>query len=131
MHYSPQDDAVPTGQLLLENYLQGGSSDTTIQGNDDSTPIESLQLALSKISLAPVTIPALHQNLIPSAALAFPTDIVQRGIAQTTFVLQNPFTASINLVHVTTTATHDNLTLGKIDNVDLSSSPTCSKLQGS
>ncbi|KAI0321180.1 hypothetical protein OF83DRAFT_1280620 [Amylostereum chailletii] len=123
VHYSPQGDAVPTGQLLLENYLQGVPSDTTIKGNDHSTPIDSLELALSEIDLSPVTIPAIHQNLIPTAALKFPLDIVQKKLASTTFELDNPFTASINLLVVSATTTHGNLTLGKIDHVDVSSSP--------
>ncbi|TFY72142.1 hypothetical protein EVG20_g865 [Dentipellis fragilis] len=123
VHYQPEGGAVSTGQQLLENYLQGVTSDTTIQGTQDTTPIDSLKLAMSEIRLSPVQIPALHQNLVPSAALLFPTDIVQTGIASSSFVLDNPFTASLNLLRVTATATHQNLNLGKIDNVDLSSSP--------
>lgn len=122
VHYAPQGSAVPIGQQLLENYLQGVSSNTTIQGSTDSTPIESLQLALSEIQLA-ATIPALHQNLITSASLVFPTDIVQTGVAQSSFVLDNPFTASINILDITANATFQDLFLGDIDHVDVSSSP--------
>ncbi|KAI0631497.1 hypothetical protein C8Q77DRAFT_1218963 [Trametes polyzona] len=121
--YKPQGGAVASGQKMLENYLQGVDSATTIQGSTDSTAIESLQLAMSNIRLSPVNIPALHQNLISTASLIFPTDIVQTGIAQTTFSLDNPFTASINLLEVTATATFGSLSLGKIDHVDRSSSP--------
>ena len=88
VHYSPQGDAVPVGQQMLENFLQGVDSDTTIVGSTDTTPIDSLKLALSEIRLSPVTIPALHQNLITSASLTFPTDIVQTGIASTSFTLR-------------------------------------------
>ncbi|KAH7926942.1 hypothetical protein BV22DRAFT_1007914 [Leucogyrophana mollusca] len=124
VHYSPQGSAQTTaGQNMLENYLQGVDSQTTISGSTDSTPIDSLKSALSQISLSPVTIPALHQNLIGSASLEFPTDIVQTGIASTTFTLSNPFTASINLLEVTATATFQNLTVGSIDHVDRSSDP--------
>ncbi|KAH7915074.1 hypothetical protein BJ138DRAFT_1122997 [Hygrophoropsis aurantiaca] len=124
VHYSPQGSAqTAAGQTMLENYLQGINSDTTISGSTDSTPIDSLKTALSQISLSPVTIPALHQNLIGSASLEFPTDIVQTGIASTTFTLDNPFTASINLLEVTATATFQNLTLGAIDHVDRTSDP--------
>ncbi|KAL1943642.1 hypothetical protein VTO73DRAFT_4087 [Trametes versicolor] len=121
--YKPQGSAVASGQKMLENYLQGVVSATTIQGSTDSTPIESLQLAMSNIRLSPVNIPALHQNLITTASLIFPTDIVKTGIAQTSFSLDNPFTASINLLEVTATATFGSLTLGKIDHVDRSNSP--------
>ncbi|KAI9066059.1 hypothetical protein FKP32DRAFT_1566723 [Trametes sanguinea] len=121
--YKPQGDAVASGQKMLENYLQGVTSATAIQGTTESTPIESLQLAMSELRLSPVNIPALHQNLITTASLVFPTDIVQTGIAQTSFSLDNPFTASINLVEVTATAMFGSLTLGSIDHVDRSSSP--------
>ncbi|KAF5389363.1 hypothetical protein D9757_004389 [Collybiopsis confluens] len=122
VHYSPQGGAVSAGQTLLENYLQGVNSDTTIQGSTDSTPIESLQEALSDIRLTPVTIPALNQSLISSASLTFPTDIISTGIAQTQFTLANPFTASINLLTVSASATYQNISLGTID-ADESSNP--------
>jgi hypothetical protein len=108
---------------MLENYLQGIDSNTVIMGSTSSTPIESLQSALSQIKLSPVTIPALHQNLIGSASLEFPIDIVQTGIASTSFTLSNPFTASINLLEMSATATFQNLTVGTINNVDRSSDP--------
>ncbi|RPD70056.1 hypothetical protein L226DRAFT_261105 [Lentinus tigrinus ALCF2SS1-7] len=123
VHYQPEGGALASGQKMLENYLQGVESDTTIQGSTDSTPIESLQLAMSHMRLTPVKIPALHQNLITSASLVFPTDIAKTGIASTTFVLSNPFTASINLLEVNAVATFGNLSLGSIDHVDRSSSP--------
>ncbi len=123
VHYAPQGSAVSVGETLLENYLQGVDSSTTIVGTMDTTPIESLQLALSEIKLSPVVIPALHQNLITSTSLEFPTNIVQTGVASVTFVLSNPFTASINLLTLSTTATFQNLTLGSINNVDLSENP--------
>ncbi|KAG1742190.1 hypothetical protein EDB19DRAFT_1702736 [Suillus lakei] len=116
VHYSPQGAAqTAAGQAMLENYLQGGTS--------SSTPIGSLEPALAQINLSPVTIPALHQNLIGSASLEFPTDIIQTGVASTTFTLANPFTASINLLEVTAIATYHNLTLGAINHVDMSSNP--------
>ncbi|KAI0354382.1 hypothetical protein OH77DRAFT_1404952 [Trametes cingulata] len=121
--YKPQGGAVASGQKMLENYLQGVTSATTIQGTTGSTPIESLKLAMSNMRLSPVNIPALHQNLITTASLVFPTDIVQTGIAQSSFSLDNPFTASINLLEVNAVATFGSLTLGSIDHVDRSSSP--------
>ncbi|KAJ4494066.1 hypothetical protein C8J55DRAFT_533507 [Lentinula edodes] len=114
VQYSPQGGALPAGETLLENYLQGVNSDTSIVGSTSSTPIQSLQEAMSKISLSPVTIPALNQSLISSASLTFPTDIVSTGIAEATFSLANPFTASINLLTVDASATYQNITLGTI-----------------
>ncbi|KAJ3838704.1 hypothetical protein F5878DRAFT_725102 [Lentinula raphanica] len=122
VHYSPQGDAVSTGQTLLENFLQGVNSDTSIAGSTSSTPIQSLQEAMSEIHLSPVTIPALNQSLISSASLVFPTDIVSTGIAEATFTLANPFTASINLLTVGAIATYQNITLGNID-ADETSNP--------
>ncbi|KAG2368054.1 hypothetical protein BDR07DRAFT_1391769 [Suillus spraguei] len=124
VHYSPQGAAqTAAGQAMLENYLQGVDSQTTIMGTSSSTSISSLEPALAQINLSPVTIPALHQNLIGSASLEFPTNIVQTGVASTTFTLANPFTASINLLEVTAIATYHNLTLGAIDHVQMSSNP--------
>ena len=123
VHYQPQGSAVASGQKMLENFLQGVTSASTIRGTTHSTDIESLQLAMSKINLSPVNIPALHQNLITTASLVFPPDIAKTGIAQTSFTLSNPFTASINLLKVNAAATFGNLSLGSIDHVDRSSDP--------
>lgn len=108
---------------MLENYLQGVTSGTTIQGSQASTAIDSLKVAISDLRLTPVEIPALHENLISSASLELPLDIAQTGIASASFTLNNPFTASINLLEVTSTVMYQQLTIGTIDHVDLASSP--------
>ncbi|TDL25981.1 hypothetical protein BD410DRAFT_895443 [Rickenella mellea] len=123
VHFAPHGGATSAGQTLLQNYIQGVDSSTTIVGSTGSTPIDSLGPALAEIKLSPVNIPAIHQNLITSTSLTFPTDIVKTGVASVTFALSNPFTASINLLKVDATATFHGLTLGTIKNVDLSSSP--------
>ncbi|KAK0485666.1 hypothetical protein IW261DRAFT_1451420 [Armillaria novae-zelandiae] len=124
VHFSPQgSDAASAGRTLLENYIQGVDAETSITGSTDSTSIKSLQMALSEIVLSPVTIPAIHDTLIKSTSLTFPTDIVNTGIAQASFNLANPFTASINLLRVGATATYRGLTLGTIRDVDVSSDP--------
>ncbi|KZP24075.1 hypothetical protein FIBSPDRAFT_951384 [Athelia psychrophila] len=83
----------------------------------------SLQPALSPITLTPVTIPAIHQLLIPEATLEFTVNITQTGIANATFMLDNPFDTSINILMLSATATYQNLTPGSINNVDLLSHP--------
>lgn len=98
-------------------------SNTTIKGSLSSTRIPSLKEGLSKILLEPVPVRPLNQTLIRSTSLVFPVDIVQTGNATSSFVLSNPFTASINLHRVTAVATFQNLILGKIDDVDLSANP--------
>jgi hypothetical protein len=109
--------------VLLENYLQGVTSDTTIQGSQGSTAIDSLKVAISDLRLTPVEIPALHQNLISSAALVLPANIVQTGIAYASFTVSNPFTASINILEVTSAVKYEELTIGNIDHADLTTAP--------
>ena len=45
------------------------------------------------------------------------------GVASASFTLVNPFTASINMLEVSSTAQYHNFTLGTIDNVDISENP--------
>ncbi|KAK0241921.1 hypothetical protein EDD85DRAFT_820884 [Armillaria nabsnona] len=124
VHFFPQgSDAASAGRTLLENYIQGVDAETSITGSTDSTSIKSLQMAISEIVLSPVTIPAIHDTLIKSTSLTFPTDIVNTSIARASFILANPFTASINLLTVGATATYRGLTLGTIQDVDVSSDP--------
>ncbi|KAK2467793.1 hypothetical protein APHAL10511_000088 [Amanita phalloides] len=119
--YAPQGDADSAGRALLQNYLQGVDSEAMIIGKCDSTPVESLKQALSQIRLS-TTIPALKQNLIKSASLTFPIDIVSTGLASAAFTLVNPFTASINMLDIVSTVTYHGLTLGVI-NDDISLNP--------
>jgi len=123
VHFQPEGGAVDAGRALLQNFIQGVDVDTTIQGTRDATPIDSLKTALSQVTLSPVTIPALHETLIKSVSLVFPTDIVQTGIADSTFTLANPFTASINLLRVGAKALYHGILLGEIKDVDVSSNP--------
>ncbi|KAH9485291.1 hypothetical protein JR316_0002199 [Psilocybe cubensis] len=123
VHYAPQGEALEAGQALLQNFIQGIDAVTAIGGSTSSTPIESLQLALSQIHLSPVTIPGLHQNLITSASLTFPIDVVSTGVASTSFSLSNPFTASVNILRLGATATFHGLTLGTIPTTDTSPHP--------
>lgn len=123
VRYSPQGDAIPAGTLLLANYIQGVDSATTIAGTSSSTPIESLQDGLSALEFTPVIIPPLNRRLVSTASLSFPKDISESGVAETTFTLDNPFTASINLLTVDATVTYKGLDIGRINQVDVSSSP--------
>ena len=93
-------------------------SGTLIIGNKDTTSIGSLTAALATIKLA-TTIPPIHQNLITQANLAFPVDIGATGVAQATFILGNPFTASVNLISVVTNATYHGINLGEINQQQL------------
>ena len=123
VHYSPQGDSATTaGEHMLENYIQGVISSTTIQGSSNTTGIDSLKQAMSEVKLQ-ADIPALHQKLITGASLSFPKDIVKTGVAEASFSLSNPFTASIELQTVNASASYGPVYVGGFDHVDLSSSP--------
>lgn len=96
---------------MLENFLQGINSDTVIVGTSQTTTVDSLIPALESIKLT-ASIPPLHQNLITATHIVFPSNIIQTGVAGATVDLSNPFTASINLLVLSATATFENLTLG-------------------
>ncbi|GAA5914535.1 uncharacterized protein JCM6883_003197 [Sporobolomyces salmoneus] len=115
VHYQPRGGAAQAaGQLLLENYIQNVNSSTIIQGNSDTTPIASLKEALATIQLNTV-IPAYDQNLITRAALTFPIDIGETSLANAIVTLQNPFTATINLLQVLANATYQDIYLGQVN----------------
>ena len=115
VHYSPHGAAnVAAGQNLLENYVQGIVSTSKIIGSRDTTPIASLKEALSGIQLS-TQIPPLHQLLIIEAKLVIPKNIAQTSLAQSSFRLKNPFTASINLLKVNAKASYQGIYLGVID----------------
>lgn len=83
-------------------------------GTSDTTPIASLREALQTIQLG-TTIPALNRTLVTQANLDFPLDIGDTGIADATFNLDNPFTASINLIDVIADASYKGVPLGQIN----------------
>lgn len=123
VHYSPQGDLASTaGEHMLENYIQGIISSTTIQGSTDTTSVDSLKQAMSGVKLQ-ADIPSLHQNLITGASLSFPKDITQTGVAEASFSLANPFTASIEIQTVNASTFYGPVYVGGFYHVDLSSSP--------
>lgn len=123
VHFAPSGDAVSAGRTMLQNFLQGINVDTAIAGSTSATNIQSLKPALSQIHLSPVTIPALNRTLIKTVSLTFPIDIVNSGVATTSFTLSNPFTASINLLRVKATASFHGIALGSVPDTDMSSNP--------
>ncbi|WFD49313.1 hypothetical protein GLX27_003993 [Malassezia furfur] len=115
VHYAPHGSVNErAGQQLLENYVQGVVSTAKISGSRDTTPIASLKEALSGIQLS-TQIPPLHQLLIIEAKLVIPKNIAQTSLAQSSFRLKNPFTASINLLKVNAKASYQGIYLGVID----------------
>lgn len=126
VHYEPHGaENKASGQKMLENYVQGIKSEAEIRGSRSATDVESLKEALSGIKL-PTTIPPLHQLLIPNARLKIPKNIAATFKALTSFTLQNPFTASINLEKVKADVVYEGIRIGRI-NEDLSSNPISAK----
>ena len=121
--YSPQGaENVRAGQTVLENYVQNITSDAVVAGTRGSTPIESLQQALSGVSLG-AKIPPLNRLVITEAILTVPKNIAQDGgVSSTQVVVDNPFTASLNIVKVGAVANYNDIAVGTI-NQDLSSNP--------
>lgn len=123
VHYSPQGDAATgAGRTMLQNFLQGIVSPAKIQGSHDTTAVNSLKLAMSEIALQ-ADIPALHQRLITGTTIVFSPDISQTGIAQATTDLNNPFTASLNILALAAHVYYHGLNIGNIDRFDTSSQP--------
>ncbi len=123
LRYSPQGaHNVRAGQTVLENYVQNITSDATVAGTRGSTPIESLQQALSGVSLD-TKIPPLERLIITGAILEVPRDIAQNGgVATTQVIVDNPFTASLNIIRVKAQAEYAGATIGTVD-ADLGSNP--------
>lgn len=69
-------------------------------------------------------IPPLEQNLIPSARLELPLDVSTTGIGETYATLDDPFTASINVLGIIATAIYPigNLPIGVINQPNLNPS---------
>ena len=123
LRYSPQGaENVRAGQTVLENYVQNITSAAIVQGTRGSTPIESLQQALSGVALN-TDIPPLMRLIITEAILQVPKNIAQNGgVASTEVVVANPFTASLNIIKVKADAIYNDLTIGTI-NDDLTNDP--------
>ncbi|KAK0546638.1 hypothetical protein OC846_005187, partial [Tilletia horrida] len=122
LRYDPSGAAATAaGTQVLENYIQNVTSVVQVEGYSGSTPIASLQQALGGISLR-TDIPSLGKLLIVATSLEIPDNIGTTFIADATFTLANPFTASIVLYSVNAVASYDGITLGSI-NADLSNNP--------
>ena len=107
----------------LDDFVGGSDVEVVISGFSQSTAVGSLLEAFESLNIT-ATLPALKANLLNSASLeVLPTTGHADDVAHATVSLANPFTASINLLEVNAVATFGNLTLGRINHVDRSSSP--------
>ncbi|KAK0557527.1 hypothetical protein OC844_005558 [Tilletia horrida] len=115
LRFAPRGgNAVTAGRAVLENYVANLTSTVSVEGSTGSTPIDSLKQAIDGIALD-ADVPPLNKLLIVSTALTIPADISKTSIASVSFVLANPFTASINLYKVNATAVYQGIVLGTID----------------
>lgn len=115
IQYSPVGaENVAAGQRLLENYVSNITSETTVAGTTQTTPIQSLVQGLGQISLQAI-IPALNKLLVTSTFLEVPKDIAQTSKATVTVTLANPFTAGIHLLKVHALADYQGIIIGTID----------------
>lgn len=105
---------VASGQVLLENYVQNVTSDTTVAGTTQTTPIDSLKIALGGIQLT-AQIPPLQKLIVVEAELEVPKNIAQTGVAMASVMIANPFTASINILQLFALANFQGITIGTID----------------
>lgn len=128
INYAPQGTVnTASGQLLLENYVSNITSNALVAGTDQTTNIESLVQALSSIRLS-TDIPSLMRQIVRQAALVVPPEIAQTGIAAASVVIDNPFTASINIINLAAQAiyfgpsNYGDIILGTI-NQDLTADP--------
>lgn len=109
---------------LFSQYVSGVNQTLNVGGDSvepsgpGSPAVAWLSTAFKTLELN-VTLPGLQQQLIVGASLTFPTDIVQTGIAEATFNLDNPFTAGLNIIEVTANTTYKDLFLGEIDHLDI------------
>ncbi len=123
LRYPPQGAAnVRAGQTVLENHVQNITSQAVVSGTRDSTPIDSLKQALSGVPLG-TSIPSLGRLIITGAILTAPRDVAQNGgVCSTKVIVDNPFTASLNIIQVAAQAIYNGNTIGTVDD-DLGSNP--------
>jgi len=87
--------AVPF-QKFLSNYLNGISSNSTLQGSTDTTPIVILKKAASALH-APSVVPGISAGLLNSAILDFQFWKIIYGVMPVQLYITNPFLVPIHM----------------------------------
>lgn len=113
--------ASDVGQNLLSTFVMGQNNAVEITGYTNSTPIQSLADALSKISLGS-TLPGLKTALIQGGAMSVLSDTLQTSQVGVKVSIANPFSAGLSITKVVAAATFNGMPVGNIDQ-DLSSNP--------
>ncbi|KAI8979283.1 hypothetical protein BDF20DRAFT_1000640 [Mycotypha africana] len=109
------------GQNILSTFVMGSDNTVDIGGYAESTDIASLAKALSAVSLTS-TLPGLTTALIQGASMSVLPDTLQTGMVGVAVTISNPFTASLSISKVVSSATFQGMPIGNIDQ-DISSNP--------
>ncbi|KAF5351977.1 hypothetical protein D9756_007389 [Leucocoprinus leucothites] len=90
-HYEPDNANDTTAQGFLTQFIQSGDTlDLTIKGDAQSTPFESLQAAMSGLTLS-TQIPGLnHPNIITHAHVVISLESLTTNLVSVDFDVQNP-----------------------------------------
>ncbi|CAG8458295.1 13175_t:CDS:2 [Acaulospora colombiana] len=103
-------------QQLLNNYMEGNTSDVTLSGYENSTDLPYMSLALSQLKLSAPLLP-LPGKLITNSKLRI-QDVSDAGVSSVVDVTMfNPFVATMNVLTVGANITVDGDLLAQMPNV--------------
>ena len=105
------------GRQLIKDFLTRGGPDIQAQahGTSRSTAYGSLNPAVSTLSFG-AAVARLNETLVTTAKLIVPPNVDKRLIVAATFVLHNPFSAQITVLHAKASATSlSGALLGTVD----------------
>lgn len=109
------------GSNLLSTFVMGQNNAVSIAGNSESTAIASLEKAFAAITID-TSLPGLKSQLIQGAKLTVNPDSPKNGIVGVAVSIANPFSASLSITKVVSSATYQGMPVGNIDQ-DISNSP--------
>ncbi|GAC93593.1 hypothetical protein PHSY_001158 [Pseudozyma hubeiensis SY62] len=105
------------GRQLIKDFLTRGGPDiqALAHGTSRSTAYGSLNPAVSTLSFG-ASVARLNETLVTTAKLIVPPNVDKRLIVAATFVLHNPFSAQITVLHAKASATSlSGALLGTVD----------------
>ncbi|SPO25553.1 uncharacterized protein UTRI_03023_B [Ustilago trichophora] len=105
------------GRRLIKDFLTMGGPAIQAQahGTSRSTAYGSLNPAVSTLAFG-ASVPRLNETLVTQAKLIVPPNVDKRLIVAATFILHNPFSATITVLHAKASATSlSGVLLGNVD----------------
>lgn len=109
------------GQNILSQFVMGKNNGVSIGGFNGSTAVASLATALGAIKID-TTLPGLTSPLIQGGKLTVMDTSPKDGVVGVQVSIANPFSASMAITKVVTSATYKGLPVGNI-NQDISGNP--------